>query len=242
MRHWTEQDIAAEREVAEALQLLDHPVPSVDPAQVIARARIMEGEAIAPTRTVRHSRLWWGAGLMTFGIAVVAAAVVPRSPVRQLVMRMWSAATATQETGVAPVPRAQQPSLAPSLPGASRGVAIAADRSVDVVFRIRQPAGVIRIVARPDARISVTANGDGATYTVGRDTIVVDNRRVDSLSYDVAVPSAALLPTVRVHVGTRVVYSRREGVEGIHDVPFIDRGHQSGDHMPGTIPFSQLPR
>jgi len=202
----------ADRAVAELLRELDYPVPSVGLASVLERAS--RGIALAGEsawREQEHSRrrvpARWGVALLAV-TAVAAAAVVPTSPVHRAIASAFHAS----RQGAVQVPVASAvPSPSPAAPAAVRGVAVAAPERLDILFRSHQSQGVVHILHGTGARVAIRATGDDAAFSVGADTIVVDNRRDGTSSYDVALPAVAQVPSVTIHVGDAVVFARTRG-------------------------------
>jgi hypothetical protein len=224
----------ADREVADLLRALDHPLPLISFSAIeegAARADIASHQAPRfmrglmrpgnPHRSKQPSRLVVAHGvrgpvvrwvaILVVATAVAAVAAVPRSPVRHLI----AALVARDRHSHATVPVAPPPSMS-ARPAATtpRGVAIIAQGHVVVAFRLPQAGGMIRVTAAstPDlrgARVSVMASGDGATYTVSQDTIAIDNRGAPTLDYDVALPPPSQLPAASIRVAGRVIFARR---------------------------------
>jgi hypothetical protein len=199
----------ADRAVAQLLRELDAPVPPVGLASVLDRAS--RGMALAGASAWRvHDRrrpvsARWGVALLAAS-AVVAAAAVPTSPVHRAIAGAfrWSPHAARQ---------GPDPSVAPtsSAPAAVRGVAVAAPEHLDILFRSHQSHGSVHILRGTGTRVAIRATGDDAAFSVGADTIVVDNRRDGTSSYDVALPAVAQVPSVTIHVGDAVVFARTRG-------------------------------
>ena len=214
----------ADREVADALCALDHPLPPTPFSVIVARAAqpditsdlmpgVMRGWLRASGSRPAMRRI---ATLVvaTSAVALAAAlAAVPRSPVRHLV----AAWVALHHQSGTPVPVASPPpSSTPGPPAATtpRGIAIIARGHLVLTFRLPQPAGAIRLTIAPapdprGPRVSVLASGDGVTYLVSRDTIAIDNRAALNLDYDVALPPPSQLPVVSIRVAGRVIFARR---------------------------------
>lgn len=222
---------AADRDVAEVLLALDHPVRVLHFSTIAERAAAPD---IRPRRTPQFMKglmrlgnprnLWPGAmsgsvvrnpavqwfAILLIATAMVAAAAVPRSPVRHLIAAWIS----RHDRSGATVPVGQAPSRpAPAAATTPRGVAIIARGPVAVTIRVSQAEGAIRLTtaAAPDAqgpRVSVLASGDGATYLVSQDAIAIDNRAAPNLDYDVILPPAAQLPVVSVRLAGRVIFAR----------------------------------
>ena len=213
----------AERETANALRLLDHPMPAVDMVQIVARARVMghtgvlvTNDEVRPSLPASSPRsaagapavrrpVWWSAGVTVLGLAAAAAALAPQSPLRQLIARAFAPPPPAHTGPPHPIPVLP---LSPRLGSAPRGVALTPQGLVVIQFRSGQSAGVIRIIPGQGPRVAVQASGDGPTYSVGRDTITVDNRAVETISYAIELPPDTPSLTVRVRVGGEVVYTR----------------------------------
>jgi len=134
------------------LATIDHPLPSVDFATIVTRAR---------ARRRRAPLLVAGAGAL---LAAALAAALPSSPVRQLIVRALS------RRGAAPsVQRAALPAG-----GSTIAIDVRSDAITRVIFRARQTAGVIRIT-RDSGHVLRIAELDGTTlgYAVtGRDQVI----------------------------------------------------------------------
>jgi hypothetical protein len=221
----------ADRDVAELLSALDHPLPDLQFSTIAERAagpdsgprrtpQFMKGlmrlgdprnpwTAAVAARVGRNPVGRWVAILLC-ATAIAAVAAVPRSPVRHLITAWISRYDRSETT----VPAGPAPSrTVPRMPATPRGVAIIARGPVVVTIRLPQPGGEIRLTtaATADARgprVSVLASGDGATYLVSQDTIAIDNRAAPNLDYDVTLPPALQLPVVSIRVASRVIFAR----------------------------------
>ena len=71
--------------------------------------------------------------------------------------------------------------------------------------------GLCNILCGTGVRVAIGATGDDAAFSVGADTIVVDNRRDGTSSYDVALPAVAQVPSVTIRIGDMVVFARTRG-------------------------------
>jgi hypothetical protein len=91
---------------------------------------------------------------------------------------------------------------------------------IAILFVSAQATGVIRILPGGGSAVAVRGDGDGATYTIGQDTIVVENSGKSALNYDVELPSMAQCPRLYIRVGDQLLYSRSEG--RIHTRAILD--------------------
>jgi hypothetical protein len=222
----------ADRDVAELLSALDHPLPILQFSTIAERAaapdigprrtpQFMKGlmslgnppnrwAAAVAAHVVRKPAVQWVA-ILLFATAMAAVAAAPRSPVRHLITAWVSRDDHSDATlPVGPAPSRAAPAMATT----PRGVAIIARGPVVVTIRLPQADGAMRLTtaATADARgprVSVLASGDGATYRVSQDTIAIDNRAAPNLDYDVTLPPALQLPVVSIRVAGRVIFARR---------------------------------
>jgi hypothetical protein len=221
-----------DRQVAEMLALLDHPAPIADRQslkQRIAQSdRARQGQARgsaltlepssrrSPTLVVEHGAreraradsvkvaARRSAVILVLG-AAVAAAAVPRSPVRAFLSRIVASPVRH-----APPPAPVTPSAPTAQPPATpRGVAITSADYVDLVFQNPQTSGELRIHPTLGTHVSVTASADGPTYTVGSASILVESHDVPDVVYDIDLPPAARVRSVTIRVGDQIVFSRR---------------------------------
>jgi hypothetical protein len=209
---------AADRDVGDLLHLLDHATPSRDFAWVRRQARAADPgltvvadsrptlrvPAGSNTRPRLESAIRWSAVVLSLSAA--AAAALP--PVRHFIAHV---AGLSQSAAPAPAPVVRPPiqsqSATPTAPVAPRGVAIVADRRVDIVFQNAQPGTELRVHAAFGERVAVTASIDGSTYTVGRGTIIID-ASAPGTAYDIDLPSPERLPAVSIRVADRIVFER----------------------------------
>lgn len=236
-RRVLEADREADAYVATRLARLDHPMPAVTFEQIRDRARARRDAAapigvpvgVAPDmRTDRPSGEavrsqgvpsylwrwgWRGIGVMAFGTAVAAAALVPDSAARRLVVHaaQWVASS----VGVGKRPRPPAVAAAADTDAAQRGVSIAPSGPVTIVFRMAQRASVIHVrynrVYDRVSRVAVQGSAPGASYSVSASGIVVDNRGIGALEYTVRLPALANSPPVRIMAGGSVVYAAAGG-------------------------------
>lgn len=201
--------------IGSLLQRLDHPVPKISAQQLAVLAaeprlanRTASSSWMPRSRPLYiHPRLRWGVGVGLFGVAAVAAALVPRSPMYDLVTHMLGRAPASSRSAPARSSTALLPPGADKV-AASRGVVINPTGPTNIIFRSMQHAGVIRVAQSATGQISVEASGDGPSYSVGANTITVENSAADSASYDVEIPPPTDGVNVRVHLGDRVLYAQ----------------------------------
>jgi len=194
-----------EAEVGRLFGLLDHSPPEIDSTEFF--------RTIATRRNTRksgvsRSRLWprnvarWtvAAGILTASVA--AAALVPNSPVWRLI-RMVAAASPNGHR----LSSTTSSINAVTQPTSPRGVEIIPHGRVEILFRSSQAAGVVRVSTATTPQLSVEGEDDGPTYTVGQNTIIVNNRPSDSTNYIVQVPEITDVDTVYIHIAGRVAYS-----------------------------------
>ncbi len=203
-------DRAAHDSVDELLSLLDGDVVAapndIRLAAIRALARSGGRSAGRPSATGNaRKHAGWAAAVALVAAAAAAATIPARSPVRQLIERHTRAPLPVEDARPAIV----GPEAASG--AAQRGVAIQPSGTADVMFQSSQSVGELTIVQGADSRMSVEATGDGPTYEVGSNSIVVHNDRADSVSFHVAVPPASQLPNATVRVGDRIVYRRLAG-------------------------------
>jgi hypothetical protein len=207
---------AADRDVADLLHLLDHATPSRDFAWVRRQARAADPVPMADIQPAPRllagsdtgprlqSAIRWSAVVLSLSAA--AAAALP--PVRHFIAHVAGLSqSAAPAPGAVVRPPTQSQSATPTAPLAPRGVAIVADRRVDIVFQNAQPGTELRVHAAFGERVAVTASIDGSTYTVGRGTIVIDASAPGTV-YDIDLPSPDRLPEVSIRVADRIVFER----------------------------------
>lgn len=193
-----------EAEVGRLLHSLDRAPPEIDAAQFvrsIASRGNRRNVGVPRSRSwTRHAVRWTaGAGLLT--VAAVAAALVPNSSVRRFI-GLIAAAPLTH--GSSSTAHSESSAGQASLP---RGVGIIPNSQADILFRSRQAAGAVRVIATTAPQLSVAGDRDGPTYTVGENTILVNNQPSDSVNYTVLVPTVTGAAAIYVRIAGRVVYS-----------------------------------
>lgn len=169
------------------LEALDDPVPDVDVEAVIATA---ERRHVAPRR--RH--LPWAAvvaGLVSAG--VLAAAIVPGSPLRELIESVGASGPD-----------------APTTDGWSQeaGVAMTPGRRLDIVFEARQPTGTIELLSTTEDVARIEVAGDAVAFDVSSGEIVVENADARA-SYRIVLPDR--LTAASIAIAGRSVYERQDG-------------------------------
>jgi hypothetical protein len=209
---------ASNEDMAQLLREIDHPMPPVSLAAVLARAAQRR-------RTRRRGAL--AAGLATLVIAGAAAAAVPGSPVRRYVERVLigqagpqarRASTARPSTALLGVRQ-----TAPS------GIAFVPVGDVEVRFREVQRAGTIRIRLTDATAVRITHVGGSAGYVLTAGGVSVENAG-SGASYDITLPRTGAPAVVRV--SDRVVFSKSDSAISTPALP--DRG---GSYV---IAFPQL--
>lgn len=191
-------------EIGQLLELVTVIQPKIDAVEflrAVASRNAMVGTDMRTRRTPfrRIARGAVAAGILTASVA--AAALVPNSILRRFV-RVVAVASGITPRQPSPVPGKSRRSQA-----SPRGVEITPHGRVDVLIRSRQATGVIRIMPASGSDLSVTGTGDGPSYTVGNNTIIVTNHPADSVSFVVGVPVLSESDTVYVRVEQQTVYS-----------------------------------
>ncbi|HKY59763.1 MAG TPA: hypothetical protein VJP59_02025, partial [Gemmatimonadota bacterium] len=131
------------------------------------------------------------AGLLVAG--AVAAAVVPGSPVREAIERILRTPGAEDAADPATVDPWRR----------EAGVALVPHGGLEVSFEGWQPEGAVELIMTRDDTARVEVRSDSVGFLVGEGSVLVRNRG-SRASYRVGVPSD--LPSVRILIGSRVVY------------------------------------
>lgn len=212
-----------EQRLSAWLTALDHPIPSVDIRDLMNRAA-PRGKIRLHSSEREHNRVhvkrigrasWLGVAATVVAVAVAAAAIVPASPVRQLVQRVITSVRHRQ----------QDPAITPTRHDRSyaqlRGVAIIPSGPVNIVFHSAQQRGAVHIIFGEGSEFSLEADGDGPTYAVGQNAMSVNNRATDSVSYRIHIPAADETTTVRVTIAgkLRYVHTGRDTATGALSSP-----------------------
>lgn len=158
----SDEDLA----VAALLRVLDHPAPVALPGLPLARLR---------RGRLRRAMLVAGPGAL-LAIAA-AAAVLPRSPVRQWMHRGNAAAA------VAP----SATTIESAAPLAS-AIAVVAPKSLVVEFRREQLSGVIELSRSSGTDVGFRSRGGTTAYQVAAGRVVIDNQ-VAAEAYLIDLPA-----------------------------------------------------
>ena len=202
----------ANRDALEALDAGTAPAVSVD--ELIERARLAAPIPRERGRPQGRPRLQRAAAVAFLVVAAAAAAAtIPDSPVRDAA------------SGLLERFRAEPP---PTAEGGEAAVAFEPAARLVVAFAERQERGAIVIVLAPGPTARVGARDGTARFSVGTDSVAVDNRG-SAANYVVTVPDD--LADVLVRVGQTTVF-RRSGAD-IHSLEPVRSGHT-------TIPFASV--
>ncbi len=181
-------------ETAALLQALDRPAPEPAVDEVVREAK---GRTL-PRREGSHRALLAASVAALLVAGGVLAAIVPGSPVREIVERIVGG----------PEP---QPSSGTGVADAwerETGVAWVPGGGVEIVFEAEQTEGTIELVWSGGDTARVDVRSDSVGFRVGDDSVLVQNRG-SRASYRVAVPEA--VSDLRIRVGSRTVYVRTGG-------------------------------
>ena len=193
-------------EVGKLFGLLDHEPPATAAEEFASRIASHRNAVRASSRRNR-TRSWnlarWAGAAGLFTASVAAAALIPNSPVQRLV-RFVIAASYSDHS---PMDTARKAVNTSPLP---RGVEIIPHGRVEVLFRSTQAAGTVHVVPSTSPQLSVEGDGDGATFTVGESTIVVNNRPSDSISYIVRLPLTGSADAMSIRIAGSLVYSNSD--------------------------------
>jgi len=178
--------------VAEALRLLDHPVPRRSADDVLAEARRRQVE-----RSPRRAwRLAAAVGLTVAG----AAAALPSSPLRRLLGRAPGDAPAGAPHASPAAPPATSPETLRD--AASAGVAVVPRERVEVAF-LRQSRGRLELRFVEGPQLSLVPRGADVRVTVRPDRIAVEDT-TGRASFELLVPRS--VAQLRVEVGGVTVF------------------------------------
>ncbi|MGQ0640934.1 MAG: hypothetical protein ACT4P6_09240 [Gemmatimonadaceae bacterium] len=196
-----------DRDLADALHVLNYPVRAVSVDGIIRRAR---------TRSAQ--RRWRFAAAAVVMLAASAAAALPGSPVRRWIVAVLSDAAANSPTPAAP----QRPPVDVAPNPDTRGVGTIIGRSAEVVFSTPQESGalVIRFIPEPELRIRST---DAVVGYQVRPTGFLVNNSGSRASYELDVSER--VSELRVSVGDRTVFERRGGRVIVGPVARRDGAH-----------------
>lgn len=198
-------------ETAALLQALDRPAP--EPA---VDGVVREAERRTLPRREGSRRALLAASVAALLVAGgVLAAIVPGSPVREIVERIIGG----------PEPQPSAGTGAADAWKRETGVAWVPGGGVDIVFEAEQAEGTIELIWSGGDTARVDVRSDSVGFMVGDGSVLVQNR--DSrASYRVAVPEG--VSDVRIRVGSRTVYARTGG-----------RNLQDEFGQEGRIPLSE---
>jgi len=209
-----ERYIRAERDETEIFALLrqvDHPLPAVDAAGLMAR-----------TRKIGLVSGRWAAGILLFLGAAGAAYAVPGSPVGE-----WArsaAAWMTSEHRVTPAPRqAEVP------PARTAGIAATPGKSYVIAFQSLDAAGQARVSLIDGPEVTVRAPGGAARYTSAADRLLIDNQ--SGSVFDIEIPRS--VPRVEILVVDKRVFLK-EGERVVTRHTADPAGHYTIDLSPPT--------
>ncbi|MGH7551177.1 MAG: anti-sigma factor family protein [Gemmatimonadota bacterium] len=176
------------------LRTLDREAP-----EIAVEAVVEEAERRTLPRTTGGHRTLLAASLAGLLVAgAVVAAIVPGSPLLEVVERIVRGSEAERPPGPA----------VPDPGGQDAGVAWVPSGGLEVVFEAGQTEGSIELIRTGGDTARVEVRSDSVGFVVGHGSVLVQNR--DSrASYRVAVPLD--LPNVRIRVGPRTVYEMTGG-------------------------------
>lgn len=184
-----------DRRAAVLLALLDHPVPDIDAATVMASRR--------------QSRPWpvklLAAGVVFLLISAGVAAAIPSSPFHRYLVDVIhgmkpDASIARNRGGVLP-----EPQETASLSASPSGVVFAPDSSLEIVFKQTQRAGSVRVTIGDAAFVSVKSLNGSGSFDLGRREIVEDNAG-GSGDFTVTIPESLRFFVIRV--GRDTIFER----------------------------------
>lgn len=177
-----------EREIFALLRQVDHPLPGVDAAGIVRRAR-----GIGPA---------WGrraAGILLFLAAAGAVYALPGSPVRE-----WARAASGWLAGVGPTTPAPRQAEAP-VSGAA-GIAAPPGKHYVIVFQSTDAAGQVRVSLTDGTEVTVRALGGQTRFTSAADRLLVDNQGPGGV-FEIEIPRSA--PWLEIRVKTRRVFLKQ---------------------------------
>ncbi len=198
-----------DKEIAELLGLLDHPVPQADAQRLARRARR------------QPSRRTLVAASLAFLVVAAAASAMPGSPVKAWFARVFAGAEPSAEPTIAEGvgPTATQPSGVSVLPG----------ERFELVFEAFQDSGLVRITLSDQAEVSVQAESPEVGYSVEPRRVRVLNAG-SKTNYAVALPRDAGSIIIRIadmivlqKEGATIVTSAVRGSAGDYTLDFTAR-------------------
>jgi hypothetical protein len=183
--------------IAALLAMLDHPVPAVPLARIVA-----EAEARGRPGALRHVYRWAAAIALTCGAAGIAFAA-PGSPVLR-----WVRAVAV-DLGLAapPSPPAARPGPRPR---SAAGIALSPAGRLVVVLTAAEGGAAARVSLTGGLEVGARAPSGAATFTTGTDRLLVELQgKGDTLT--LTIPRLAA--RVEVFAGpTRVLVAARGSI------------------------------
>jgi hypothetical protein len=184
-RERLEQARCDETEIVAALSAMDHPSPSVDVNQLIARARALEPRS-APMR--------WAAGILLASVAAGAAYAAPGSP-----LPGWVARLSGRDAVQSPPPTA--PPLTPPLaPVPTAGISVSPGARLVVRFSEPRPNGVVTVTHTEGSEVVVRAIDGVVSFTTNGDSLLVHNAGSNA-NFELELPRT--VPRLEVVVGAR---------------------------------------
>ncbi|HJU90807.1 MAG TPA: zf-HC2 domain-containing protein [Gemmatimonadaceae bacterium] len=188
-----------ETEVLDLLRALDHPVPRVSAASVLARSRAHDSGR-------RWSRL--AAGVVLALVGAGAAYALPGSPVPDMLRRAvgW---VGGREPRVTPAPE--------TLPteAVEQGIAVAPGARFVIAFAAPQPDGVAIVSLADSANVTVRASGGEATFASAIDRLAIGNEGSTAV-FRIQIPRRA--PHVEILIGGRRAFVK-DAARVITDAP-----------------------
>jgi len=172
--------------VLAGLRLVDHPLPAIGAATIIARARARQSQA----------RRWAAALLLSIGVAGAAYAA-PGSPLPGWFSALAGWIAPEPEPGPEPAPPAPAP-----MPGQA-GIAVPPGERLTIRVELDRGRGNARIALTDGAEVIIRAGSGAAGFTAGEDQLLVEVR-ADSTSLEVLIPRLAPLVDLVVQ-GRRIL-------------------------------------
>lgn len=178
-----------DRGIAELLSVLDHPVPHVDPDELVLRARrgVVRLELVAAS--------------VALLVLAGAAFALPGSPVRSWVSGAFGGPRET-----AGVPAGWEQGGAFERPPS--GVSVLPGRDFELVFETAQDSGVIRISLSDQAEMTIHSDSGDIGYSVEPQGVTVLNSG-SVANYQLVLPEGA--ESIRIRVDDTIIFYRREG-------------------------------
>jgi hypothetical protein len=172
-----------EREILDLLRQVDHPVPSVDVATIVNRAR-------------GRRRGWgrWAAGILLFVGMAGAVYAMPGSPLQE-----WAQMVVAWVAGRdQPVPRQPQ-TVVPEV----AGIAALPGKDFVILFESPEPGGLARVSLVEGDEVAVRAPAGAAGFTSSANRLVITNAG-GGATFEIQVPRAA--PRVTISVAGNLIF------------------------------------